>query len=216
MLSFDAEVLAALFVQMNRALWPVQILSALAVLAVLGLTAKPAPGRTRAIGVVLVAAWLSCAVVFHLRYFSGISFTAPAFAALFFVQAGLLAWSLLLRGQPLLAYRRGPSAWAGLAAISYALVGVPLIALLGEGLVTARVFALAPGPTAVFTLGLLLLVRGRCPIVLLLLPVTWTLVAGGTAWSLWIVEDLVLPVIGLGLMAVAIRHNRVLQAKDRP
>lgn len=216
MLSFDAEVLAALFAQMNRALWPAQTACFAAALAALWLASAKGPGRTRLLGAVLAGAWLICGLVFHLHYFAGLSFTAPAFGGLFLAQAALLAWSLLLRGRPAFGLYRGPAAWAGLAAIAYALVVVPLISLLGEGPATTRVFALAPGPTAVFTLGLLLLSRGRCPLHLLLLPLAWTLIAGATAWSLWIPEDLALPVIGPGLVAVAFWHNRTLASRADP
>ena len=208
MLSFDAEVLAALFAQMNRALWPAQIACLAAALVVLWLAAAERPGRTRLIGAVLVAAWLSCGLIFHFGYFANLSFTAPAFGGLFLAQAALLTWSLLLRGRPAFAIGRGPASWAALAAIAYALLAMPLIALFGEGLAAARVFALAPGATAVFTLGLLLLSRNRCPIHLLILPLVWTLIAGATAWSLWIPEDLASPFFGLALLAVALWRNR--------
>lgn len=209
MLSFDAEVLSALFAEMNRALWPAQIGCFAAALAALWLAAANRPGRTRLIGAILAGAWLCCGLVFHLHYFAGLSFTAPAYGGLFLAQAALLAWSLLLRRRPVFATVAGPALWAGLAAIAYALVGMPLIALMGEGLASARVFALAPGATALFTLGFLLLSRERCPIHLFLLPVAWTLIAGATAWTLWIPEDLVLPVLGPALLAVAVWRNRV-------
>lgn len=208
MLSFDAEVLSALFAQMNRALWPVQIACFAAALGALWLAAANRPGRTRLIGVILAGAWLCCALVFHFGYFTGLSFTAPAYGVLFLAQSALLAWSLLLRRQPVFAMVPGPAPWIGLAAIAYALVGMPLIALMGEGLTSARVFALAPGATAAFTLGFLLLSRERCPILLFLLPVAWTLIAGATAWTLWIPEDLALPLLGPALLAVAVWRNR--------
>ncbi len=208
MLSFDAEVLSAHFAQMNRALWPAQIACFAAALGALWLASMNRPGRTRLIGAILAGAWLSCGLVFHLGYFAGLSFTAPAYGGLFLAQAALLAWNLLLRRRPVFAMVPGPVLWIGLAAIGYPLVGMPLIALTGEGLASARVFALAPGATAVFTLGFLLLSRERCPIHLFLLPIVWTLIAGATAWTLWIPEDLALPVLGPALLATAVWRNR--------
>ena len=208
MLSFDAEVLSALFAEINRTLWPWQIAYVAVALAALCLAVSRHRLAGRGIGAILVAAWLTCGLVFHLTYFADISFTAPAYGALFLAQAALLAWSLVLRGRAAFALQSGAAAWAGLLAVAYALVAVPLIALLGEGLETARVVALAPGPTAAFTLGLLMLGAGRIPVHLLLLPCLWCLIAGATGWSLGIPEDLALPVLGPILLALALRHNR--------
>lgn len=208
MLSFDAEVLSALFAGINRSLWPWQIACVAVALAALCLAVSRHRWAGRGIGVVLAGAWLVCGLVFHLTYFADISFTAPAYGALFLAQAALLAWSLVLRGRTAFAFRPGIAAWAGWLAVAYALVAVPLIALWGEGLETTRVVALAPGPTAVFTLGLLMLGTARIPLHLLLLPCLWCLIAGATGWSLGIAEDLALPVLGPALLTLALRHNR--------
>ncbi|NIA71931.1 hypothetical protein HBA54_25355 [Pelagibius litoralis] len=209
MLSFDAEVLSALFARMNAALWPAQLAFGAAALAALVFAALRQAFAARAIGVILVTAWLCCGLIFHLTYFAGLSFTAPVYGGLFLAQAALLAWSLLVRGKPVFALNRGLPAWVGLLVVGYALVAVPVIALSGAGgLAAARTFGLAPGPTAVFTLGLLLLIQRHCPLHLLVLPVLWCLIAGATAWSLWIPEDLALPFIALAVLAVALWHNR--------
>lgn len=208
MLSFDAEVLSLLFAQMNRAFWPGQLVFGAAALGALWLVMTGRSLATRGAGVVLVAAWLCSGLVFHLYYFAGLSFTAPAYGALFLLQAALLTWSLLIRGRPVLGFQSGLAAWAGLLAMAYAVIVVPELALLRGEPATARAFGLAPGPTAVFTLGLLLMAPLRCPLHLLVLPAIWCFIAGATAWALWIPEDLASPVIAVLLLAVAIRHNR--------
>ncbi len=215
MLSFDAEVLSLLFAQMNRALWPGQLVFGAAALLTAWLVISGRRVATRVAGAVLVAAWLCSGLVFHLHYFAGLSFTAPAYGGLFLLQAALLAWYLLVRGRPVLAFQPGLAAWAGLLAMAYALIVVPELALLGGELATARSFGLAPGPTAVFTLGLLLVGRGRCPLHLLLLPAIWCVIAGATAWTLSIPEDLASPFIAVLLLAVAIRHNMIRSNESR-
>ncbi|HIC80602.1 MAG TPA: hypothetical protein EYH07_18285, partial [Kiloniellaceae bacterium] len=107
MLAFDAEVLAALFAQINRALWPWQIVFLAAALAAFGLAASGHRQAGRAIGAILAAGWLTCGLIFHLHYFAQLSFTAPAFGALFLAQAALLAWSLGLRGGAAFGLGRG-------------------------------------------------------------------------------------------------------------
>ena len=67
---------------------------------------------------------------------------------------------------------------------------------------------LAPGPTAVFTLGLLLLTARPHAAPPRVIPLLWTLVAGATAWILAIPQDLALPVAGLGGFALILWKNR--------
>ena len=208
MLAFDAEVLAALFAQINRALWPWQVAFVVAALAAVGLAASGRRPGGRAIGVILVAGWLACGLIFHLHYFAQLSFTAPAFGALFLAQAALLAWSLVLRGGTVFALGRGMAARLGVALLAAALLAPPLQAFMSEGLETARTVGLAPGPTAVFTLGVLLLSAGRCPLHLMVLPFVWTLIAGATAWELEMPADLAQPVLGAAALAAGVLHNR--------
>ncbi len=215
MLSFDAESLSALYAQMNVALWPLQLVALAGALAMLWLAVVQRQRGVRVTGALLVAAWLCCGLVFHLDYFAGLSFTAPVYGGLFLAQAAVLAWSVVLHGGAAFGPPSGVAGWTGVAAIAYALVFLPLIAVFGEGLATARVFALAPGPTAVFTLGILLMSRSRVPLLPLCLPLAWTLIAGATAWALWIPEDLALPFIGPALFVIAFWHNRT-QARGGP
>lgn len=208
MLAFDAEVLAALFAQINRALWPWQIACLAVALAAVGLAASGRRPAGRAVGVILAAGWLACGLIFHLHYFAQLSFTAPAFGALFLAQAALLTWGLVLRGGAAFAPGRGAAARLGLALLAVALLLPVLQALLGEGLETARIVGLAPGPTAVFTLGILMLSAGRCPLHLMVLPLVWTVIAGATAWELQMWTDLAQPVLGAAALAVGVLHNR--------
>jgi Family of unknown function (DUF6064) len=82
-----------------------------------------------------------------------------------------------VRGRlPIAASRTTPST-AGLALFLYALVLHPLMAMLaGRPIEAAEVFAIAPDPTAIATLGLVLMVRGG--------PATWLLIAVPSGWCL--------------------------------
>jgi hypothetical protein len=147
--------------------------------------------------------------VFHLQHFAAINFMAPVYGLLFLAQALLFAWTGVLRGR--IAPRLDGSlvGWAGLALIGYSVIGFPALALgIGRGVEGASVVGLAPDPTAMFTLGLLLLAVGRAPVHLAVIPVLWTLVAGATAWALGVVEDLILPLFGLGSLGLILWKNR--------
>ncbi|MDO9061969.1 MAG: DUF6064 family protein, partial [Bradyrhizobium sp.] len=77
--------------------------------------------------------------------------------------------------------RRGPAAWTGYFLLAFALAGQPLLApLQGRGWASSEVFGVAPDPTLIGTLGLLLLARGRLLPLLLPIPDLWCLLSGIT------------------------------------
>jgi Family of unknown function (DUF6064) len=161
----------------NRAVWPVQVVAYALALALVWLAMRPRYGGDRLAGhklagAALAAAWGWTGTVFHLKYFAAVNFLAPVYGALFIVQAFLLAWTAAIRGRIASRAQSDPFGWAGLGLVVYAIIGYPLIAeVAGDGLQSAPVVGLAPGPTAVFTLGVLLLVEGRTPLHLTVVPV---------------------------------------------
>ena len=78
----------------------------------------------------------------------------------------------------------------------------------GMSWLSERVVGLEPVPTTILTFGLLLLMRGRTPLHLAIVPLLWTLVAGVTAWILWSPQDLALPLVGLGGFGLLVWKNR--------
>jgi len=208
-LPFDAEVLASFFTLYNRAVWPAQILAVLLALAALWFCLSPRHGGGRVPGLLLAAGWLWCGAVFFLQHFARLDFMAPVYGWVFILQGVLLLWSLGWR-RGVLRFRASAFGWAGLALAVFALLGLPAISALTEaGWQSARIVGLAPGSTAVFTLGLLLLGEGRPPWHLLLIPLLWTGIAGATGWSLTLPEELPLPIIGVAALALCIwKHRR--------
>ena len=79
----------------------------------------------------------------------------------------------------------GPPAWAGYLLLAFALAAQPLLApLQGRAWTSAEIFGIAPDPTAIGTLGLLLLARGRLLPLLLPIPLLWCLLSGITLCTL--------------------------------
>jgi hypothetical protein len=206
MLPFTADVLFSSFETYNRALWPLPVLAVALALAIILLTLRPVRGGDRAIGALVALAWLWVGIGYHFLHFAAIDFAAPAYGAVFVLEGLLFAWTAVVRR---LAFRFGPDPfrWAGLALALAAALAWPLVDSLGHGWQSARVAGLAPGPTAAFTLGLLL-TAGRPPLHLAVIPLLWTLIAGATAWALIIPQDLALPVAGLAGFTLILWKSR--------
>lgn len=202
MFPFDAEVLASSTAQYNAAVWPGQPIALALALAALWLAVTPRRWSARVAGAVLAAGWLWCGLVFFLRHWAQLDFMAPVYAAAFLLQAALLL--VLLAGRRRVF--RAPSAAVGIAGLALAvlaLFGLPLISGLGEaGFAAARIVGLAPGPTVLFTLALLLLLEGRPPWLLLPIPLLWCAVAAVTGWTLGVAESLAVPILALPAFAL--------------
>jgi hypothetical protein len=207
MLPYTADVLFSSFAAYNRALWPLPILAVVLALGVILLTLRPVRGGDRAIGALVTLAWLWIGGGYHFLHLAALDFAAPAYGAFFVLEGLLFGWVVVVRR---LAFRFVADlfGWAGLALMIAATLAWPLADLSGHGWQSLRLAGLAPGPTAAFTLGLLLLSEGRAPLHLAIIPLLWTLVAGATAWVLAIPQDLPLPVAGLGAFALILWKNR--------
>lgn len=182
MLPFDADVLASLVAQYNGAWFPAPVVALLLGLAVVGLAWRPGGGRAAAL--ILAVGWAWSGITFHLGSFAELNFMAPTYAGAFLVQALVLAWLGLRRrldiGPPVDATGR-----IGLGLALVALLAWPLLSLTSAyGLLAAEVAGTAPDPTALLTLGVLLMVRGRIRWLAAVIPAVWTLVGGATAWVL--------------------------------
>jgi hypothetical protein len=209
MLPFSPEVYLRLLEDYNSTIWPAQIIAAgLGCLALL-LIFKPRQGSGRWIAALLAGAWVWTGAVYHVMYLAPLNWAAWISGALFVLQGGLLAWTGAWRRR--LAFRlihnwRG---WIGLLFGGLALFALPIAgAVTDPGWSRVPVTGLASSPTTLFTLGLLLLVEGRVPIRLLLIPALWSFSAAATAWQLHLPQDLILPVAAIAAVGLAFAANR--------
>jgi len=212
LLSFSPEAFFALFETYNRAVWPAPVAAYALGLAALALVFKPMPGAGRIVAAILAAMWAWNGIAYHLIYFAEINFIAPAFAALFVLQAALFAWAGAIRGALVFRFRPDFAGWTGLALALFALAGYPLLGeFAGHDWPRMAVFGIAPCPTTIFTLGLLSLVEGRARIYLLAIPLLWALIGGSAAWLLRVPEDLTLllaALVAVGAMWADLRRSK--------
>jgi hypothetical protein len=186
LLMFAPRIYWRLFESINAAVWPAQLLLVGAALAwLLWFVRRGAEAAPRASAVALALCWLFVAWAFLLQRYAPINWAAEAFALGFALQAlGLLA---LLGGGPLQASAQPRRRAVGLGLLLWALLGHPLLAgLAARPWTQAEVFGVAPDPTAIGTLGWLLLLQGcgagarRLLRGLWLLPLAWCAISAAT------------------------------------
>ena len=182
-LMFAPRIYWRLFESINVAVWPAQLLLVGTALAWVGwFMRRGAEAAPRASAVALALCWFFVAWAFLLQRYAPINWAADAFALGFALQGlGLLA---LVGCGPLQASVQPWRRAAGLGLLLWALLGHPLLALLsGRPWMQAEVFGLAPDPTAIGTLGWLLLLEGRArvlPRFLWLVPLAWCAISAAT------------------------------------
>ncbi|MBB3265162.1 hypothetical protein FHW79_002782 [Azospirillum sp. OGB3] len=189
----------------NEALWPAHVpLLLLGAIILLGLI-RPRPWSHRAIAGTLAVLWAWLAWSFLWERYATINWAASYVAPLFALQAALLAligsrlrWSLSWTGR----------AAAGLALFLYALALHPLAALLaGRSLRGAEVFGITPDPTAIATIGLVMMADGRWWWLLLAVPMAWCLASWVTLHSMDALEQWVFMAAALVALVPVVRRR---------
>jgi Family of unknown function (DUF6064) len=200
---FTIEQFLSVFVAYNDAIWPAQIGGyAIGLGAVLALWLHP-PHASRVIFVVLAIMWTWNGLAYQFLFFSAINPAAKFFAGLFVLQASLFAASAAVTKGIQFEIGRGFRSYAGVAVIAYAMLIYPILGILaGHGLLAGPMFAVAPCPTTIFTIGWLILSNGPTVPWLSIIPLLWSLVGLAAALQLGMPEDFGLPVAALVLVVV--------------
>jgi hypothetical protein len=215
LLMFSPRIYWRLFEAMNAAWWPLQpALAALALgaLALLWRAGGAQAARAGRVALALLAAcWLLAGWTFLADRLAPVFWVATGYATAFAAQAlGLLALALAGGRLSLLALAHSHRAQAGAALVLWAVVGHPLLApLAGRPVLQAEAFGLAPDPTAIATLGALLLLAPRAavwPRLLWIIPVAWCALSAATLATMGEAQALVMLVApGAALAAARLR-----------
>jgi hypothetical protein len=183
-LLFSPRTYYRLFELYNAAMWPLQILALALGVALLGLLLRDTAWRGRAIAAILAACWLWVAWAYLWQRYDTINWAASYFAVGFAIEALLLIWTGIVRDRLGFLSGAGPVGAAGLCIFVFALVGYPLIGPLNERpWRQAEIFGLAPDPTAIATLGVLVAAH-RPRWSLLIIPLIWCAISAATLWTM--------------------------------
>ena len=175
-LMFSPRIYWRLFESVNEAWWPAQLLFVGVPLAWLAWRHRRADERAdlalRGAALFLAVCWWIVAWFFLQLRYAPINWAASGFAVAFALQ-GVALLSLALSGH-VLGEERAARQCMGIALVLWGLLGHPLLApSSGRAWTQAEVFGLAPDPTAIGTLGFLLLLNAQTFTVRLLLRLLW-------------------------------------------
>jgi hypothetical protein len=203
-LLFSPRTYYRLLALYNAAIWPAQIAALGFGLVILLLIRRSDVHQGRVIAAILAACWLWVGWAYHWQRYATINWGARYFAAAFALEAlliiavGVIGGRLVFRVRPLLANRMG------LGIFVFALAVEPLIGLIaGRDWKQAEIFGIAPDPTAVATLGALLLADGRARWSLLVIPLCWLTASGATLLAMHSPEAFVLLAIAVLALTLA-------------
>ena len=145
---------------------------------------RPRAGQGRFVAAILAACWIWVAWAFHWRHYATINWAATYFAEGFAVEALLLVFFGVVRNE--LVFE--PASASAPHRVWHRAVRVllqPLIASAhGRGWLQAEVFGVAPDPTVVATLGILLASGRRALWRLGIIPLLWCALSGAVTWTM--------------------------------
>ena len=202
---FSEQTYYRLFELYNTGIWPMQILALLAGVFISVLLYWKPPWHGRAIAAILSACWLWVAWAYHWQHYATINWAARYFAAGFAIQAALFIWIGVICNCMVTSEFKLFSHRVGLVVFLFALVVYPCLApLTGRLWQQTEVFGIAPDPTSVASLGILLLAAGRVYWEILIIPLIWCAIGGAILWQMSSPEALVLLLAGFLVATLAI------------
>lgn len=181
---FTPDVYWRLLERINETFWPLHIVAVAIGLTALVLALR---GHKRMALALLAPAWLTSGIIFHWTYYDELNWAAPWFGWGFIAQAALLlALALFAGSSRTQGPSKGLSTGIGATVAVVSLLGYPLIAAtIGPGLSHAETYGLHPDPTAIATLGvLLILLRGPSFWLTSLIPILWCVIGSLTLMAI--------------------------------
>jgi hypothetical protein len=202
-LPFTPDQFLSVFERYNRAIEPAPFFAYVAGAVALVFACRGGRRAGRLVLGTLAAFWAVSGAGYHLAFFRAINPVASAFGALFLAEAALLLRAALRREAPAFRLHASARHAAALALAVYALAAYPRIAAaVGHEYPRAPVFGVAPCPTTIFTIAVLLLAEPRPSALLLAIPLAWSLVGSSAAVQLGMTEDYGLALAGLVAVAL--------------
>lgn len=207
-LPFSPTEFVQVFAAYNIAVWPYPLVAALLGALAIVLLLHRRPWSDRSISTILLVFWSTMAVGYHWLFFSAINSAAYLFGALFLLAAMIFLVEGVIRHRIRYTMVSATRRWVAAALIAYGFAVYPLLGLLlTHPYPRTPLFGVAPCPTTIFTLGILLLARHPSPLLLAGIPLLWGVVGGSAALLLQVPQDLGLLVAAASWVMVSLRRD---------
>ncbi|NNF77703.1 MAG: hypothetical protein HKN05_06705 [Rhizobiales bacterium] len=208
MVPLSLEVFLGTLEDFNRMIRPMQMLAAAFGLVALWVVLRPQQLSSRLVGLILASSWAATGLFYHLSTFAELNFWDYPIGLTFLAQALILFWTGAVANRFSVGPAVGTPHHIGLAVGFYALAGAPLIGIAtGRSWAEVGYFAISPGPTILFTVGVLLMLNGRSLVGLWVLPLLAAVPVTILGSSLALLEDAaVLPIVAFALF-MRFRHG---------
>jgi hypothetical protein len=196
-LPFTADQFLEVFRYYNQSIFPLQILFYFLAIAAIFLSIKKIAFADRLINAILSFFWIWMGLIYHFKFFSSINKAAWLFGSLFVLQGSLFLYFGVIKQKLTYRFRPDGSGFIGATFVAFALVPYPLLGyLFGHVYPASPTFGL-PCPTTIFSFGMLLWCRGKCPWTIVIIPFIWSLIGFSAAIRLGMREDTALPIAGI-------------------
>ena len=207
-LLFSPRVYYRLFELNNRSFCPIAVVSLALGLVIFYRLLRPIPRGHRIIPAILGVIWIWISWTFFWERYASITWASVYLAPLFALQGVVLLWAGAA-GKIKFAPHGGIPDAVAIALFCFSLIGYPLLAAcMGRPLLAAEIFGLAPDPTALATLALLVLADNGVRWPLLIVPAMWCLMSGLTLWVMEAVDFFVPPAGAIVALGVAVIRSR--------
>jgi hypothetical protein len=210
--------LTTVFGRGNAAIWPMQLVWYASAVAMIGLAFWPSRRASQLISLLAAAYFAWVGIVFFrvidsdMGVIDGVINGAWLWAAIFLLEAFLFLVAGVVRRDLVFTPRWNLASVLGALFMCYALVGYPLIEMLGGYLLRETpLFGLSPCVTVYFTFGLLLWARPPAPKYLLLLPLAWALNATPGNIAMGHVPDFGMVLVGVITVGLIIWRDRTVR-----
>ncbi len=165
----------------NLAIWPLHLVALLCSFVIIYALWKKPVWAGRCIAAILVLSWLWVAWAFLYERFYQIHVVANWYALVFVLQAGFIAWYGLINNQFKIFVKSALRIKIGFGLLLISFILYPFFPYLsGRSWQQFEMFALAPDPTVLATLAILLIYKS--PKSLSVIPIIWVFVSGMTLY----------------------------------
>lgn len=183
-LMFSPSVYYRLFELENQRLWPYQLVSPLAGVAIMAMILRGNVRSQRAAIALVACAWLVCAWTYFRQGYSTIHTFGNAFAIVFAAQATAMLLHAWAGTWPTATIAPSVVERVGLALLVFAIFLQPLLCLaLRRPLAQSESFAFMPDPTVLATIGAFIAIS-RIPAWLFAVPLAWSLYSCATLYTM--------------------------------